>query len=360
VAATPTTGDNSNKVATTAFVATALGSPIQNVTGVSPVISSGGTTPAISLGTVPTANGGTGLTSPTVNNLLAGNGPNNALNQIAPSTAGNVLTSTSSTIATVTGSITGTALAVTAVGSGTLQIGATLSGTNVTSGTTISSQSNATGASSSATATYSSGGATSQATVVFSSVSGLLIGQFVSGTGLATDTYITTISGTTVTFSNNFTVQAAGTYTFYNAGGIGNYVVSTSSSATSTTITATLTSWASTAPTAQPIKAWANFDGTQSGTITPRASSNISTIVKNATGDYTITFSTALTDANYVVSGSAASNGGGASYANCVVVLANGTPQTASSFRIFTGYTGSNASSGGNADSTYVQFMVVR
>jgi hypothetical protein len=108
------------------------------------------------------------------------------------------------------------------------------------------------------------------------------------------------------------------------------------------------------------IKAWANFDGTASGTISPRASSNVASIVKNATGDYTITFTTALTDANYVVSGSAASNGGGSSYANCVVVLASGTAQTASAFRIFTGYTGSNASSGGNADSSYVQFMVVR
>jgi len=111
---------------------------------------------------------------------------------------------------------------------------------------------------------------------------------------------------------------------------------------------------------APQIKAWANFDGTATGTISPRASSNIASIVKNATGDYTITFTTTLTDANYAVSGSAASNGGGSAYANCVVVLASGTAQTASAFRIFTGYTGSNASSGGNADSSYVQFIVVR
>ena len=55
----------------------------------------------------------------------------------------------------------------------------------------------------------------------------------------------------------------------------------------------------------QLAKAWVNFDGTLTGTITPRASYNVSSVTKNATGDYKITFSTALADANYVVAGSA-------------------------------------------------------
>ena len=55
----------------------------------------------------------------------------------------------------------------------------------------------------------------------------------------------------------------------------------------------------------QLAKAWVNFDGTLTGTITPRASFNVSSVTKNATGDYKITFSTALADANYVVAGSA-------------------------------------------------------
>lgn len=50
-------------------------------------------------------------------------------------------------------------------------------------------------------------------------------------------------------------------------------------------------------------KAWVNFDGTLTGTITPRAGFNISSIVKNGTGDYTITFTTSLADANYAISG---------------------------------------------------------
>lgn len=45
-------------------------------------------------------------------------------------------------------------------------------------------------------------------------------------------------------------------------------------------------------------RAWVNFDGTTSpGTI--RASFNVSSITRNATGDYTVTFTTAFSDANY-------------------------------------------------------------
>jgi hypothetical protein len=49
--------------------------------------------------------------------------------------------------------------------------------------------------------------------------------------------------------------------------------------------------------------AWVNFDGTASTPITPRANYNISSITKNATGDYTLNFTVSLSDANYVVIG---------------------------------------------------------
>jgi len=55
-------------------------------------------------------------------------------------------------------------------------------------------------------------------------------------------------------------------------------------------------------------RAWINFDGT--GTFTPnpstskiRASGNVSSVAKNTQGDYTVNFSTAMTDINYSVSG---------------------------------------------------------
>jgi hypothetical protein len=43
--------------------------------------------------------------------------------------------------------------------------------------------------------------------------------------------------------------------------------------------------------------AWVNFNGT--GTVAIRASSNVSSITDNGTGDYTVNFTTAMTDANY-------------------------------------------------------------
>ena len=46
-------------------------------------------------------------------------------------------------------------------------------------------------------------------------------------------------------------------------------------------------------------RAWVNFNGTLTGTITPRASFNVTNITKNGTGDYTINFTTALANANY-------------------------------------------------------------
>ena len=54
-------------------------------------------------------------------------------------------------------------------------------------------------------------------------------------------------------------------------------------------------------------RAWVNFDGT--GTFTPnpstskiRASGNVSSITKSASGRYLVNFSTAMTDTNYSIS----------------------------------------------------------
>jgi hypothetical protein len=52
------------------------------------------------------------------------------------------------------------------------------------------------------------------------------------------------------------------------------------------------------------VKSWINFDGT--GTPSIRASKNVSSITDHGTGDYTINFTTSLTDANYAVAGSSA------------------------------------------------------
>ena len=77
-------------------------------------------------------------------------------------------------------------------------------------------------------------------------------------------------------------------------------------------------------------RAWVNFDGTTSPP-TIRASGNVTNVTKNATGDYTINFTTAMSDANY----SAVSSVGAASSTNATLICAKyaGT-STSASFRI--------------------------
>ena len=45
-------------------------------------------------------------------------------------------------------------------------------------------------------------------------------------------------------------------------------------------------------------RAWVNFNGT--GTVAIRASGNVSSVTDNGTGDYTVNFTTAMPDANFV------------------------------------------------------------
>lgn len=79
-------------------------------------------------------------------------------------------------------------------------------------------------------------------------------------------------------------------------------------------------------------RAWVNFNGTTSpGTI--RASFNVSSVTKNAGGDYTVNFTTALADANFCV----AYSGQGptlADYNNNLETPYTSSP-TSSSIRLF-------------------------
>ena len=58
-------------------------------------------------------------------------------------------------------------------------------------------------------------------------------------------------------------------------------------------------------------RAWVNFNGTSATPITPRANYNVGSVTKNGTGDYTVNFTTALSDANYAVCGTAGDYTGG-------------------------------------------------
>ena len=56
-------------------------------------------------------------------------------------------------------------------------------------------------------------------------------------------------------------------------------------------------------------KAWVNFNGT--GTVAIRSDLNVSSITDNANGDYTVNFTTAMSDTNYCVVGGMSANSSG-------------------------------------------------
>lgn len=97
-------------------------------------------------------------------------------------------------------------------------------------------------------------------------------------------------------------------------------------------------------------KAWVNFNGT--GTVAIRASGNVSSITDNGAGDYTVNFSTAMSDANYAVVGTASSVASGG--ANRVFAeQPNGlTPRSTTQVRVGVGI-------GGQADLVDVSFVNV-
>jgi hypothetical protein len=116
----------------------------------------------------------------------------------------------------------------------------------------------------------------------------------VGGTGAVSGI---TLSGT-VTTSGNLTLggSLSGTASSLTAGAVtdGVYV--------STTQTITGAKTFSSAITAiNTAKAWVHFNGT--GTIAINANHNVGSLTDNGVGDYTVNFTSAFVDANYVVAG---------------------------------------------------------
>jgi hypothetical protein len=126
--------------------------------------------------------------------------------------------------------------------------------------------------------------------LVVASATGIAAGMFVVGEGIAPGTTVSSIASTTVTLSANAnTTLSADPVTFYSASKILTPAVVGS----------------------QLCRAWVNFNGT--GTVAIRASFNVSSITDNGTGDYTVNFTTAMVDANYVaVAGGSGDVSGGA------------------------------------------------
>ena len=96
-------------------------------------------------------------------------------------------------------------------------------------------------------------------------------------------------------------------------------------------------------------RAWVNFNGT--GTVAIRASGNVTSITDNGVGDYTVNFTTALSDANYATVVTTGQSGISA----CGQVNET-TAQTTSARRVFTTNSGSTAA----VDCTTVNVAVFR
>ena len=106
-------------------------------------------------------------------------------------------------------------------------------------------------------------------------------------------------------------------------------------------------------------KAWVNFDGTTNtgGSCTIRASGNVSSVTDLGTGRYTITFTNALTDANYCVTSACSPNGANTMYSPLVFAgapWATAAPST-TAFSIVTNKNDTNVS-----DTSYITLAVFR
>jgi hypothetical protein len=97
-------------------------------------------------------------------------------------------------------------------------------------------------------------------------------------------------------------------------------------------------------------RAWVLFNGT--GTVAIRASFNVSSITDNGTGDYTVNFTTSMSDANYSVAATAGKGSGGTDPR----IIANGSSNpTTSAVRMIV-----QATPGSASDVEYVSVAIFR
>lgn len=92
-------------------------------------------------------------------------------------------------------------------------------------------------------------------------------------------------------------------------------------------------------------RAWVNFDGT-TNPPTIRASGNVSSIIKNGTGDYTINFTTAMPDENYAISLAHTDTIGGTWLPKVLGSGGGSLPYTYSTTAVRVGFGGENTRSG--------------
>ena len=104
------------------------------------------------------------------------------------------------------------------------------------------------------------------------------------------------------------TINGAGTVTGISAGGLPDASIVTADIADANITAAKLDGAQTGTAPIYGCRAWVNFDGTKDTTGATstantnrliRASGNVTSVLRNGTGDYTVTFTTAMADANY-------------------------------------------------------------
>jgi hypothetical protein len=117
-------------------------------------------------------------------------------------------------------------------------------------------------------------------------------------------------------------------------------------------------------------RAWVNFDGTRNEADTGasangfnvkiRSNGNVASVLKNASGDYTVTFTSAMPDANYTISALASEGSASATRGSTGCAIKNGTTPTSGSLSITT-RSGSTASlDGSQIDCEIVNVAIFR
>lgn len=139
-------------------------------------------------------------------------------------------------------------------------------------------------------------------------------------------------------------------------------VTGNADTATASTTATKLSTTTGDAPT-YACRAWVNFDGTKDTTGATstantnrliRGSGNVSSVLRNAAGDYTINFTDPLPNANYCVIGMASQSTVGASGLE-VCGYDYATARTVSLARIFT----STLNASTVTDGSYIQILVI-
>jgi len=99
-------------------------------------------------------------------------------------------------------------------------------------------------------------------------------------------------------------------------------------------------------------RAWCRFNGTTTGTNAPTAGGNVATVTRNSAGNYTVNFTTAISDANYCVIvsiGDSAVTAGSAARGGVVIAYATGSCQVVT-----------NTGTGSATDYAFMQVAIFR